>query len=51
MHRFIGGRAFLLQIALEIFHILSLHAEYGECFQQLDMFGMRDIGIQLAGTL
>ena len=29
MHRFIGGRAFLLQIALEIFHILSLHAEYG----------------------
>ena len=51
IHRLIGGCAFLLQIALEIFHILRLHAEYGQRFQQLDMLGRRDIGIQLAGTL
>ena len=35
----VGGRAFLLQIALEFFHILRLHTEYGQRFKKRNILG------------
>ena len=51
VNSFVGGRTFLLQIALEIFHILRLHAEDGQRFKKLNMLRRFHTCVQLTRTL